>query len=100
MKHQTIDKIRSIGAVRPDVFTASRRERLERWAQLLERNPEQRLSTLQETEHQAQGERILMRHPDSPIAVAYADPYFRALGMKDDTYGAAKSFFGLSDRRL
>jgi len=100
MKHQTIDGIRSIGALRSDMVSASKRERLERWAQLLERNPESHFSTLQETEYQAPVDRDLMRHPNSPIAVAYADSYFRALGMKDDTYGEAKLFFGLSDRRL
>ena len=100
MKYQSIDQIRAIGGLSPDVVPASRRERLERWVKLLETQPERRLATLKETEYETPEDRDRLSAPNSPISVAFADPYFRALGMKDDTYGEARRFFDISDHRL
>jgi hypothetical protein len=41
-----------------------------------------------------------MRRDNSPFSVAFADPILRGEGLKNDTYGEAKRFFGLSDEEL
>jgi hypothetical protein len=78
----------------------TRLERLTRWAEALEKQPSRRLNTLRETEHQSIELRSAMRMPDSPIAVALADPVLRTSGLGDDTYGTAKKFFEVSDHQL
>ena len=40
------------------------------------------------------------RGDDTPLSIAFADPVLRAEGLADDSYGAAKRFFGLSDGQL
>ena len=74
----------------------SRTERLQRWASLLERDPDRELRTLSRLESYAPVERDLARSDDSPISVAYADPILRDEGLKGDRHGDAKTFFGLS----
>jgi hypothetical protein len=78
----------------------TRRERLERWAELLSREPTRRLSTLAGTEYQPTVTRDGMRSLGSPISVAFGDPVLRVEGLTDDTYGEAKRFFELSDWQL
>ena len=78
----------------------TRRERIERWAESLERSPRPFLKTLHETEYQPIADRIAMRDDDTPISVAFADPILRAAGMENDSYGEAKRFFELSDGEL
>ncbi|MGK9286531.1 hypothetical protein [Sinorhizobium meliloti] len=102
MKHQAIEQLQSVAEVKQDLprRTLSRKERLERWAELLERDPHRRLSTLHETEYQPARVRSAMRGNGSPISVAFEDPVFRAAGMENDSYGEAKRFFELSDEQL
>ena len=102
MQHQTLESLKAVAEVHPDPTrpVMTRSERLERWAELLERRPEQRLSTLHGTEYQGSGARETMRSSGSPLSVAFADPVFRAEGLKDDSYGEAKRFFELSDWQL
>ena len=101
MKHQSLEQLRNLGAVETDYQPAmSRRERLERWAELLEKVPDRQLTTLQETEHQSREIRAMMRADTSPISVAFADPILRAAGLQNDTYGEAKRFFEMTDRQL
>ena len=78
----------------------TRREKMDRWAQLLGAEPDRRLSTLHETEYQPLEARNALRADDSPISVAFADPVLRGEGMKGDTYGDAKLFFELTDHEL
>ncbi|HEY0123291.1 MAG TPA: hypothetical protein VGC14_16330 [Rhizobium sp.] len=78
----------------------SRSQRLERWIDLLEQNPRQLLYTLRETEFQSSKKRAAMRVDNSPMSVAFADPVLRAAGLENDSYGAAKRFFDLTDREL
>jgi hypothetical protein len=99
MKHQTFDQLQGVAEVHPG-YVLSRGERLERWAQLLERNPERRLSTLHQTEYQPDGARATMRADETAISVAFQDDVLRGAGMKDDTYGEAKRFFELTDAQL
>jgi hypothetical protein len=102
MKHQTLEHLQIVAEVDQDYprRVMSRTERLERWAELLERNPDRRLSTLHQTEYQPARARGAMRGDGSPIAVAFEDPVLRAAGLENDSYGAAKRFFKLTDGQL
>ncbi len=102
MKHHAIDELQIVAEVNQDFprRALSRSERLERWAELLEQNPQRRLSTLHETEYQPARVRATMRGDGTPISVAFEDPVFRAAGLENDSYGEAKRFFELSDEQL
>ena len=102
MQHKTVEELQRIAAVHPSQTrpTLTRKERLERWAELLEREPNQRLRALHGTEYQDRATRDKMRHLGSPISIAYADPILRAEGLSVDTYGEAKRFFELTDWQL
>ena len=102
MKHQTRNQLLSIAEVHPEPTHAfmTRNQRLERWAELLEKNPDRALVALEGTEHLSRGARHVCRAADSPIRVAFDDPLLRGEGMQNDTYGEAKSFFQISDWRL
>ena len=100
MKHQTLDQLQVVAEVEGHPQIMSRVERLERWAQLLERNPERRLSTLHQTEYQPDSARAVMRNDDTAISVAFEDQILRDAGMKNDSYGEAKRFFELTDEQL
>ncbi|AEH83167.1 hypothetical protein CN090_02000 [Sinorhizobium meliloti] len=102
MKHQAIEQLQGVAEVKQDLprRTLSRKERLERWAELLERDPQRRLSTLHETEYQPARVRAAMRGDGSPISVAFEDPVFRTAGMENDSYGEARRFFELNDEQL
>src|SRR3954470_1035334 len=105
MLYRSLDRI----ATEADVLAApdlpaspgrSRRERLERWAELLEREPDRRLRALHGIEYGTPDERLAYRADGSPLAVAYADPVLRAAGLAGDTVGDAAEFFGLSHGQL
>jgi hypothetical protein len=102
MKHQEIEQLKTVARV-DELYphpAMSRIDRLERWADLLERNPRQFLSTLHQTEYQPARERAAMRCDSSPLSVAFRDPVLRAAGLADDSYGEARRFFELSDHQL
>ena len=105
MLYRSLDRI----AAEADILAApdlpvgpelSRRERLERWAELLEREPGRRLPALHGIEYGTLRERAAYRADGSPLSVAYADPVLRAAGLKGDTIGDASEFFGLSFGQL
>ena len=101
MKHQTLDQLQAVAEVDERYpNTLSRTERLIRWAERLESNPNRRLFTLHQTEHQSASVRDEMRGNDTPISIAFRDPVLRASGMTNDTYGEAKRFFELTDGQL
>lgn len=100
MKYYALDQLQSVAEVNQGYPAMSRRERLERWAEVLERNPHRLLSTLHQTEHQLASARAAMRADNSPISVAYYDTALRAAGLAGDSYGDAQLFFDLSDREL
>ena len=102
MKHLTLEQLQILDRTDPDYphQALSRNERLERWAELLEANPERRLTTLYQTEFQSAGTRDAMRADGSALTVAFEDSYLRASGLADDTYGEAKRFFELTDHQL
>ncbi|KSV95110.1 hypothetical protein [Sinorhizobium sp. GL28] len=102
MKHHTLEQLQTIAQVEPcfDPDDMTRRQRLERWAELLELIRYRHLDTLHETEFQVMDERNALRCDYSPITIAFRDPVLRAAGMETDTYGEAKRFFEISDDEL
>ena len=101
MKHQTLEQIRAVATVHDGLRPTgmSRRERLERWATLLEQHG-RTLRSLYETEFAPIGRRRAMRADESPLTVAFNDPMLRAEGLRGDTYGDAMDFFDLSDSEM
>ncbi len=102
MKHQTLEQLQIVADVDQGYLrqAMSRSERLERWAELLERNPDRPLSTLHETEYRPASARAAMRGDGSPISIAFEDPVLRTAGLENDSYGEAKRFFELTDWQL
>ncbi|RWI96788.1 hypothetical protein [Mesorhizobium sp.] len=100
MKHQTLDQLHAVAEVRIAKPVMSRTQRLARWAELLEREPNRLLTALIGTEYRAPRERNVMRGAGSPISVALEDPVLHEEGLKNDTYGEAKRFFELTDYQL
>jgi hypothetical protein len=75
------------------------RDRLERWAELLERHPAC-LRAIPDVEQGSRRAREARRIDGSPLTVAYQDPVLRAAGLGGDTIGDAAGFFGLSQAQL
>lgn len=102
MEHQTLEKLQVVAEVDRDYSHCpmTRNERLERWAQLLERDPGRRLSTLRETEYQPEEVRARLRAEGTAITVAFQDDVLRDAGLKDDSYGEARRFFELTNEQL
>ena len=105
MQYRSLDRIVAEADVlaAPDVPVTtrlSRRERLERWAEDLEREPRRLLRAIHDIEYKSPQELLAYRVDGSPLSVAYADPVLRAAGLKSDTVGDAAEFFDLSDEQL
>jgi hypothetical protein len=81
MKYQSLEQIVLEADVHPGV-NMSRRERLERWVELLERQPHRRLATIEGTEFGSRREREAKRADHSPVTVAFDDPVLRAAGLR------------------
>jgi hypothetical protein len=94
MQHRSVERIAGEADVLP-LASLSPRERLERWAEVLERHPA-RLRAIPEVEQGGRRAREARRVDQSPLTVAYQDPVLRAAGLGGDTIGAAAGFFGLS----
>ncbi|MBM6596072.1 hypothetical protein [Microvirga pudoricolor] len=95
MEHKHLDQLRSVADVEPRSMT--RQERLQRWIDILERNPHRRLNSLGEIEYQPPAERALVRANDSPLTVAFEDPVLRTEGLASDRLGDAMRFFELTE---
>jgi hypothetical protein len=102
VQHKTRQQLQHVAAIYPAGanVTMTRTQRLERWAGLLAREPDRRLSTLSRTEYQPVEARKKMRRTGSALSIAFEDPLLRAAGLSGDTYGDAKQFFELTDREL
>jgi len=102
MRHHTLDELHSVADINPIALgqPMTRVQRLERWAELLERNPSRCLAALTGTEHLYPSVRDEARAPGSPISVAFEDTLLKVSGLNSDTFGAAKRFFELSDWEL
>lgn len=99
MKYKSLEQIARDADVHPGL-ALSRRQRLERWAELLEQQPERRLCAIEGTEFGARREREAKRADNSPLSVAFEDPVLRAEGLGGDRVGDAIAFFGLSESEL
>ncbi|WP_406856779.1 MULTISPECIES: hypothetical protein [unclassified Alsobacter] len=98
MEYREFDKLRDVADVRVAARPVmTRRERLERWATLLEQDPARRLRSLGEIETKTPAERVQMRSPDSPLTIAFEDPMLRAEGLASDRLGDAIDFFSLAE---
>ncbi len=98
MEHKTAEDLRAVADVRVcGKQPMSRKERLLRWAELLERDPERRLRSLGEIELKAPSDRPAMRAPDSPLTVAFEDSMLRAEGLAGDRLGDGMAFFAISE---
>ena len=98
MEYRTIREIKGVATVRRLHATRmSRRERLQRWAAVLESNPTQPIKPLMRVEFLPRPERLLARREDSPLTIAYRDPVLREEGLAGDSLGDAMGFFELSD---
>jgi hypothetical protein len=98
MQYQSMEQIAgSADILAPPIL--SRRERLERWAELLEHQPA-RMRAIPGVEFGSRSKRNARRADGSPLAVAYADPVLRVAGLQGDRIGDAAAFFGLSHGQL
>ena len=100
MEYKTVRQLETVAEVTPEGLALSRTQRLERWAELLERDPDRKLNTFFETEYESDERRAGLRRDGSPISVAFADAVLRAAGLENDSYGEAKEFFDVSDWEL
>ncbi len=99
MEHKTFVDIQRVARVAPIRSTGlSRRERLERWAAILEQDPQRRLTPLQRLEFLPAEKRAVARADDSPLSLAFGDPVLREQGLTGDRLSDAVEFFGLSDQ--
>jgi hypothetical protein len=103
MEHKSLDKMRDAAEILPNWLNPrplTKRERLELWAQALEREGDRQLNTLFEVEYEPAARRALARADDSLLTVAFSDPRLRAEGLAGDTMGDALAFFRISERQL
>ena len=103
MEHKTRDEIREVANILPSCLQPRpllKRERLELWAEALEREGGRRLRTLYQIEYAPPAERAGGRADDSPLSVAFNHPGLRAAGLAGDTIGDATAFFGISESEL
>ena len=102
MEHKPVVELQAIADVKrvetPPAM--SREERLERWIDVLETNPDRRLHSLYEIEYLSRDERQNCRATNSPLTVAYEDAVLRAQGLKSDRVGDCMQFFEMTDRQM
>lgn len=77
----------------------SQREKLERWATVLESCGAESLRPFHDLELIAARDQDGLRVANSPLAVAYRDPLLRDAGLGSDRFGDGIDFFGLSRRQ-
>jgi hypothetical protein len=99
MEHRRVSELSGVADLKeaPQHPALSRRERLDRWAELLERNPDLALSTLDEIEWKPYSERRNMRADRSALTVAFEDEVLRSEGLPSDRLGDAIDFFDMSE---
>ncbi len=100
MEHRTLNEVRCTALTIPLATSApimSRREKLERWAMLLDRH-RGRLLPLMRVEYLSEEARRVLRGADSPLSVAYNDPILRTEGLASDRLGEGIAFFELTEQ--
>jgi hypothetical protein len=99
MEYRTATQLKDSAAViQPKKL--SKKERLERWALALEMRKSTHLRTLRSIEHRSKKQQSALRQENSPLTVAFEDPLLRSAGLKNDTFGEAARFFGLTRWQL
>jgi putative hemolysin len=98
MEHHSLDTLRHRAEVKSVAALFRRREKLERWANVIDAAGSQRYRTFPQLEYASAQERSTVRRDGSPFALAYADPVLREAGLEGDCYGEVVSFFELSER--
>jgi len=99
MEHKSAHELRGIADVSAQPpAPLGRRERLERWAALLDRAPDARINLVRELEFAPRAAQPAMRADRSALSIALDDPVLRAEGLAGDTIGDGQAFFSLSDR--
>lgn len=98
MRHQSPRELAATATTysQPLQQSMSRRERIERWAQVLDRH-EGPLNALRQVEYLSPQERRAYRGVNTPLTVAFNDPVLREEGLASDRLGDAMDFFKLSD---
>lgn len=99
MKHQSPEQLREAAAIvaANPITTMTRRERINRWADLLDQHPGS-MEALYRIEYLPEDERRAYRGGDNtPLAVAYRDPVLRRDGLGGETLGDAMDYFAMSD---
>ncbi|GFO82802.1 MAG: hypothetical protein A49_24290 [Methyloceanibacter sp.] len=99
MKHSTRNELVLVARVLCS-HDFSKRQRLLRWADALERRRGRQLRTFRGIEHEPRKERLRARMRDSPLTVAVEDPVLFSAGLRSDDFGEAARFFRLSHWRL
>ncbi|KLK93578.1 hypothetical protein AA309_07905 [Microvirga vignae] len=98
MEHRPLSELGHVADLKPsEVPVLSKRERLDRWAELLEREPDRLLRTLDEIEWKPKAVRLAMRADNSALTVAFNDPVLRTAGLLSDRFGDAVNFFQISE---
>ena len=101
MKYEHVDKLGSKAVIFPwetGGKKLSRRQRIERWAMLLEQH-QGRLVPFVGTEYLSYEARRTLRVDNSPLALAAGDPILHNDGLTSDTLGEGTAYFGLSERK-
>lgn len=98
MKYQNPNELMTAGATvlsTDDLATMSRRERLYRWADVLEKHGGP-LSALRRIEYLTPDELRAYRAPNTPLTIAFNDPVLRNEGLAGDSLGDAMDFFEMT----
>lgn len=100
MRHNTIEELKSLAHVtkidRPTRWEV-RRDRLLRWATLVE-SAEHPVRIFHQIEFMPSRDCYALRSSQSPLSVAFADPFLRSQGLVGDDYRSTVEFFGLSSQ--
>lgn len=98
MKHQSPEQLReSATIVAEKLDTMTHRERLNRWADLLDQQPGS-IEALYRIEYLSEADRRAYRGGDTtPLAIAFRDPVLRGDGLAGDTLGDAMDYFAMND---
>ncbi len=98
MEHRPLSELGHVADLKPSqTVVLSKRERLDRWAELLEREPERLLRTLDEIEWKPKAVRRALRADNSALTIAFNDPVLRTAGLLSDRFGDAVDFFQISE---
>ena len=97
MKYQSPEQLREAAVVTSVPVAMSRRERIDRWADLLEEHSGP-MEALYRIEYLPDADRRAYQGGDeTPLAIAYRDPVLRADGLAGPTLGEAMDYFEMSD---